>query len=280
MAALRPDLVHVPSAADAYALAALVKAIGSRLVVSIRWDDVDGLGFAPERDGAIWESADAFHLETEALDALGHRRGRPERPTAVIAPVPDPELAAGPRRDSSDHGSMRILSLGPLSWTHGYEHALSALRLLADHGVGCVYRIVGQGEFADALAFARHQLGLESLVEFVEPNGRRDFRDHLRWADVLLNAAVVPSSPKPLVDAWALGLPVVTTETAAGLGELAIAVPRRDPGAIAAALAALAASPSRRRAPAEPGRLQAPTGSTDPVERFCELYRRTLGETR
>jgi hypothetical protein len=80
-------------------------------------------------------------------------------------------------------------------------------------------------------------------------------------------------------DAWALGLEVVTTEEPPGSTGWAIAVPRRDPEAIARELAALAATPDRRRRFSEASRARASALADDLPDRladFRELYRATL----
>ena len=59
------------------------------------------------------------------------------------------------------------MSVGRLEWIKGYEYALLAVRRLVDQGVRCEYRIVGDGEYLEAVAFARHQLELESTVSLL-----------------------------------------------------------------------------------------------------------------
>jgi glycosyltransferase involved in cell wall biosynthesis len=132
---------------------------------------------------------------------------------------------------------LRVVGIGPLSWMQGYEHALSAVNLLIERGVACAYRIVGRGVYFDAVAFAAHQLGLDGCVELVQPHPRADLRAHLRWAEVLVDSSVAAVSPRPVFDAHAAGVPVVTTEPAHS--DAAIVVPRRDPAALCDALDAL-----------------------------------------
>jgi glycosyltransferase involved in cell wall biosynthesis len=66
----------------------------------------------------------------------------------------------------------------------------------------------------------------------------------LASADVFVNASVVDNQPLSLLEAFASGLPVVTTATGgiAGMlrpGETGLVVPLRDPAALAAAVLAL-----------------------------------------
>ena len=119
---------------------------------------------------------------------------------------------------------------------------------------------------------------VEENVELVRPTGRRGLREQLDWADVLVVAAVVPTSPTVVLDAQAAGLAVVTTEAPPAGADGAIVVPRRDASALADALARIASDMDLRRRLAEAGR-RAATASQDlddQLRRFRDLYRTVL----
>jgi glycosyltransferase involved in cell wall biosynthesis len=161
----------------------------------------------------------------------------------------------------------------------GYDYALQAVKLLADRGLECTYRIVGYAEFIDAVALARHQLGLEDTVTLLR-GGDEEARDALRQSDVLLNASVTPSSPKLSLDALALGVAVVTTEQLPVGSEAALVVPRRDPVAIAGAIGSLTSSPTLRARLADAGRRAVEDAlGQERLSGFAELYRRLIGPT-
>jgi len=85
-------------------------------------------------------------------------------------------------------------------------------------------------------------------VHLIPDDGPDQLPDQLRSADVFVDPAVADTvSSTPLGTAQAHGLPFVATEREAPLlDEAGIAVPRRDPGAIATALARLAADAELR----------------------------------
>ena len=127
--------------------------------------------------------------------------------------------------------------MGPLTWTAGYEFALSGVKLLVDRGPACEYRIVGDGPHQDAVAFARHQLGLDACVELLPSASPDELREHVRWADVLVDMAVAPSPVGPMLDGLAAEIQVVTTQPADYESGTVLAIPRRDPQALCDALA-------------------------------------------
>ena len=271
---LGPQLLHLPSCDAAPGWLDVAAATGARTVVSVTVADA---GAAPlDFPGAPWTRADAIHVESEALAEIVRRLGAPAAAVSVIPAAVDERLLEV-EPDSSRGESLRILSVAPLSWTQGYEHALEAIRRLIAQGVPCEYRIVGSGAHADAVAFARHQLGLHDRVELAAPD-REQTPGHYGWADVLLDASVLAPSPKARLDAHAAGVPVITTDPDGVDPAAALAVPRRDPEAICAALATLAGDEQLRTRLAEAGResaREAPT-ARDEAAAFADLYARLL----
>jgi glycosyltransferase involved in cell wall biosynthesis len=135
---------------------------------------------------------------------------------------------------------LRVLSAGPVTWQQGFEHSVHAVRLALDLGVECEYRIAGEGDHLVAVAFARHQLRLSDHVELLPSDGSAGLLEELRMADVFVDPAVTDDVPtEPVVAARKLGVPVVATPRPGLPPDIAVTVPRRDPRAIAEALATL-----------------------------------------
>jgi glycosyltransferase involved in cell wall biosynthesis len=101
---------------------------------------------------------------------------------------------------------------------------------------------------------------LRRLAESLGPDGIRflgkvdpwDVPDLCRDADIFVNASVVDNQPVSVLEAFAAGLPVVTTPTGAipsmvRNGETGILVPPRDPHSLASAITSLVESPERAR---------------------------------
>jgi glycosyltransferase involved in cell wall biosynthesis len=201
----------------------------------------------------------------ELYDAVARapRRDRAPAPAAMIAASVDDPLVS-PQLTSSRPPPLRILSVGPLAWSQGYEHALMAVKRLLQRGVACHYRIVGAGEHSDALVFARHQLGLQGCVEFVEPGSHEDLRAELSWASVLVEAAVQHPSPSTVLDAQGAGVPVVTTAPPPAHSDTVLAAPSRDPDALSEKIELLARDGPLRARLVRAGRLRA-LGASGPA---------------
>jgi glycosyltransferase involved in cell wall biosynthesis/predicted N-acetyltransferase YhbS len=131
-----------------------------------------------------------------------------------------------------------------------YPNLLQAARLLADRGVPVRVVAVGQGPQEAETVRLRDDLGLTDRVMFT---GFRDDAVRVMGAcDIFTLASQWEGLPVALMEAVALGLPVVATDVG-GVGEEmhdgvdALLVPPRDPEALAAAIERVVTDPTLRQ---------------------------------
>jgi colanic acid/amylovoran biosynthesis glycosyltransferase len=285
---LGPDVVHFEFGALAPERMYLRDLLGGRIAVSFRGYDLNFVGLdRPGHFDSVWAHAAGLHFLGEDLWRRARRRGCPPSVFHVLIP---PAIDAGfyqrdasvPRGVVEASRPLRILSVGRLEWKKGYEDALLAVRKLIDRGIACEYRIVGEGDYLPAVAFARRQLGLEHVVELVGALPREGVRQEMQVADLSLHAAVSEGFCNAVIEAQAMELPVVCTD-ADGLrenvadGETGFVVERRNPAGLAAKIETLARDPGLRQRMGEAGRrrvlarFQLPD-QLDRLERFyCDL---------
>lgn len=157
-------------------------------------------------------------------------------------------------------------SVGRLTPLKGHEVAVACVADLAARGVDARLVVAGAaareapGHDAALRAHAR-ALGVAGRVEVVSPFS--DLVALLGRLDLVLHASVLPDSlPTTLIEAMAAGRPAVATRVG-GVPELVrdgregLLVPPGDAGAMAGAVAALAADPARRAAMAAAARARA-----------------------
>jgi len=281
---LDPRLVHFLSADHALGLSGATRAT-SKIVATVSAADASVPGLdVPDYYWPLWQRADSLHFPDDAVLSRATRRGLPrDKPRAVIPPLVDPNSyhPNGRRPDAAQ--SLRVVCAGSLEWTGGYEHGLHALALAAQRGVSCQCRVVGDGPHQTALLFARHQLGLDGIVSFEPAASPQALQEHLAWADVFMAPTVVDGLPDRVIEAAAMGLCLVLGDPGP-LGELkpdesvAVIVPRRDPDALADAMAEVAADPARRARMGLAARAWALERFQvdEHLGRMDELYRQTL----
>ncbi|MBK1643183.1 hypothetical protein CKO25_00630 [Thiocapsa imhoffii] len=139
-----------------------------------------------------------------------------------------------------------IVAAGRLEYEKDFSTLLQAMALLrARQEVRLI--IIGEGRLRADLESERAALGLESVVDL--PGWADNPYPFLKAADLVVLSSFWDALPTVLIESLALGTPVVSTHCGQGPaeilqgGELGRLVPPRDPGALAAALAATLAEP-------------------------------------
>jgi len=157
---------------------------------------------------------------------------------------PDPALRENTRRELGVGERFVWLAAGRLLWKKDYASLLRAFARLADG----VLLIAGDGPEGERLRQQARELGVDA--RFL--GACEDLPALLNAADGFVLSSVVEGLPMVLLEAAASGLPAVATD-AGGVrdcvadSETGFVVPRSDSGALADAMARLAALPAETR---------------------------------
>jgi len=223
--ALNPKLIHYEFGATAVNRSDLGYYLDCKQIVSFRGYDLNFSGLdKPGYYDEVWQNISAAHFLGNDLWQRAQKRGCPrDLPHVFIPPALDmTKFTKFNTKPIEPVGSLtrpaRILSVGRLEWKKGYDFALQAVKLLIAKGYVIEYRIVGEGEYKNALYFARHQLGLEGEVELLGALTHEEVLKQLAWADMFLHASVSEGFCNAVLEAQAAGLPVVCSD-ADGLSE-------------------------------------------------------------
>lgn len=202
-----------------------------------RWD---------HRVAAWWNNRAATKVTVNAIavrDVVLQHEGCPAAKLVHIpngVPLPDPSQigSAAAEHDSRGEGPL-IGMVGRLGWKKGYEYALDAFAHLKDRIPGLRVDIVGEGDQREKLEARTRDLGLSDTVRFL--GQQTDVPRRMRGFDCYVLSSVIEGMPNALLEAMALGRPVVTT-AAGGSAEVAvdgqsgIVVPTHDAHALASAI--------------------------------------------
>lgn len=149
-------------------------------------------------------------------------------------------------------GVPTVVALGRLSPEKGFAVLIEAVARLRREGMHLDLRIVGDGPLRASLEATACSAGVEDAVEFRGELTPAQVRDELSRAHVFCVASFSEGLPISLMEAMAVGTPVVTTWIA-GIPELAedevtaLTVPPSRPDALADALRRLAEDAALRR---------------------------------
>jgi L-malate glycosyltransferase len=147
------------------------------------------------------------------------------------------------------HGVPLIVNVGALVAHKGQTYLLDAMPLVMRAVPDAHLVILGEGELRASLERQVKDLHLERAVRM--PGFREDVLSLMKSADVFVMSSVTEGLGSAVLDAMAMGLPVVGTR-AGGIpeavvdGETGFLVPPREPGALAAALVQLLKAPLLR----------------------------------
>lgn len=262
--ALKPDLLHFEFKWPAVRWIDLKQRLGCKIVVSIRASDFD---YTQPREfyNILWHNADGLHVLGQDLWRRARKLGCPAAlkhvliPAAIDAEFWDPGVRMPTAVLGSQERPLRLLTVSRLEWTKGIEYAFAVVRQLVDEGVHCEYRVIGDGKYADAIHFARQQMGLGGVVQLLGAQPRELVRDALLWADLFLHTAVLEGFCNAVLEAQAMQLPIVCSD-ADGLpenvanGQTGFVLPQRDSAAMAEKISLLCGNPGLRSSMGQAGR--------------------------
>lgn len=132
------------------------------------------------------------------------------------------DLATFPPREPRAFGSpARIVTVGRVAPEKGHIVLVQALKLLADRGVAAEVEIIGDGPFKSAIEREAERLGVADRVMFVGELLPDQVSVRLAEADIFCMASFAEGLPISIMEAMAVGTPVVCTWIS-GIPELAI----------------------------------------------------------
>ncbi|WP_242117956.1 glycosyltransferase family 4 protein [Aestuariivivens sediminicola] len=249
-----PDIFHIQWAKDLNQWMFLKERFNCKLVLSFLGSHIN---YSPIADTSLaltykqnFPMVDAFHAVSEAIGKEAEQYGASPAKTVCIRTILDDTLFRNfiPKKDLDV--PLKIVSIGRHHWVKGYEYALAAMVLLKERQIPFHYDIIAQGDVSEKLLFMNRHLGLDDFISFKEGMKQADLFLALKNYDILLLPSVSEGIANVVLEAMAIGLPVVSTNCG-GMAEVVIPnktgwlVPVRDPEALASAIQEVAETPEK-----------------------------------
>lgn len=239
---VKPDIIHFEFGTLASKNMANLKVLsGAKISVSFRGYDINYVGLSnAEYYTELWNTADAFHFLGNDLKRRAIKRGyKDDKLVALIPPAINTDFF----KKDIDHNKQKnnkliVISTGRLVWKKGIEYGIRAIALLKSRNIPVEYRIIGDGDYTQALQFTIFELGLENEVKLLGKQDAANIKRELIKADVFLHPAISEGFCNAVLEAQAMGLPVICSD-ADGLSENVIngitgfVVPKWDVDSIA-----------------------------------------------
>lgn len=285
-----PQILHFQWAAHIEAYQRLIAARRYKCLISLRGTQISVHPVVnPETDALYREVFPYchFHAVSEAMKNKALQYAVPsDRVKVIYSPVPKTFFDAYDDNYPIERKPLRVLSLGRFHWIKGYPYAIEAIRLLIERGIDVQYTIVAQGKPPGEILFQISDRDLESHVKILGGVPYSHVIALMKDSHLLLLSSVEEGLANVVVEAMALGLPVISTECG-GMGEIVIQgetgwlVPARNPEAMADELEKFIHLPPgqllaiRRNAYAM---VKSKFQSDDNIRAFCAWYREVANE--
>ena len=212
-----------------------------RLVVSLRGSQVNYVPIVDSSVAALYQRCfphvEGFHAVSNTIARKAQGYGAPStRIRVVYSGLDEAQLSCTFKK--SCRQTLHVISIGRAHWIKGYTYAIDACQLLADK-IDFHYTIVGG--FCEEHAYHVRNVGLESRIELIGALPFEEVQHRIREADVLLLPSVEEGIANVVLEAMALGVPVISTDCG-GMSEViedgvnGFLVPVRSPQAIADAI--------------------------------------------
>lgn len=215
-----------------------------KLSASFRGYDLNYVGLYNDKYyEKVWQLFDGFHFLGHDLRNRAIKRGyRGDKIEAMIPPAVDVAFFK-PAENAlkTNTGKLIIVSVGRLVWKKGFEYGIRAAAILKQKDIPFEYRIIGNGDALQSIEFTLTELGLQDNVKLLGKMNAAQIKAQLYEADVFLHPAISEGFCNAVLEAQAVGLPVICTD-ADGLPENVIdnetgfVVPKWDVQAMAGKL--------------------------------------------
>jgi glycosyltransferase involved in cell wall biosynthesis len=205
----------------------------------------------------------SLRIKTELL--VGHRIGREAQYHVVplgfdltpLLAVDDVARQAARSALGIPTGAHVVSTVGRLTAIKQHRLFLETAQRIGQRDASALFIIAGDGELRQQLEASARTLGLEQRTRFL--GWRRDLPTIYAATDVFLLTSRSEGTPVALIESLAAGVPAVSTDVGGvrdviDSSDAGLLAPFGDADALAAAVGALLADRSRRRAMGEHGR--------------------------
>jgi colanic acid/amylovoran biosynthesis glycosyltransferase len=216
---LSVDWIHFGFATMAIGRETVPKAIGAKLAVSFRGYDIGVYPLdKPNCYFKLWKLASKVHYISDDLYHIALKLGLPSLiPAQKITPAINTNLfqLTKPNATSS---KPSFLTIGRLHWKKGFVEMLKALAELKTKEIDFQYKLIGEGNDYERIAYAAYKLGIQDKVEFLGKLEHEEVISRLQETDYYLQYSIQEGFCNAVLEAQAMGKLCIVSD-AEGLSE-------------------------------------------------------------
>jgi colanic acid/amylovoran biosynthesis glycosyltransferase len=155
---------------------------------------------------------DAFHGVSKAIVQESLKYGVSIEKAKVVYSGIDVQLVQSHKKSVYALGHpVSLLSVGRIHWIKGYHHALDAIHMLRRSGFDVHYTIIA-GAPSEEILYQISDLGLQGNITIKDKLPQDEVFRAMQQADVLLLPSVEEGIANVVLEAMAIGLPVISSD--------------------------------------------------------------------
>ena len=211
-----PDIFHIQWAKTVEQYPELFELLNCKFVLSLRGAHIN---YSPLNDINLANAyrktfpiIDGFHAVSEAIGNESVKYGADKTKVKVIHSSVREELLKKNSELYKGEESLRVISIGRHHWKKGYHYALDTMKALKDEGINFKYTLVAQGEIPEEILFMLEEYKLHHNVEVIKGMAYEKLIEKLQQSHLLLLSSVEEGIANVVLEAMAVGVPVITTD--------------------------------------------------------------------
>ena len=219
VALIKPDIIHIQWASHIGLFTWLLDAetrFRPGIVLSLRGRLVNVSSYVEPAVARLYQACfpkvHAFHAVSAAIALKAQNWGAPNDRIRVIFSGLELQKLATFRKTSWQLQTMpKVLMVGRFHWIKGYGYAFDALRILLNEGINLHYVLIA-GQPPEELLYDMQEASLDKYVQFLPNMPQEAVFQQMQQSDILLLPSVEEGIANVVLEAMAVGLPVLSSD--------------------------------------------------------------------
>ncbi|NND52319.1 MAG: glycosyltransferase family 4 protein [Flavobacteriaceae bacterium] len=246
IATYSPDIIHFQWARDLDFYYFFKEKLGYKVILSLRGAHINYTPIIEPRIADLYRQSfpliDGFHAVSKAIAVEASKYGLDMNRVSVIRSALQPAIIESYQPfKKNETKPFKIISIGRFHWIKGIKYAIDACRILKNEGFDFQFTYVASNAIDQETQFQIEQLDLKDEINILTALDQSQLFNLIRGSDVLLLTSLAEGIANVVLEAMALGVPVISTDCE-GMKEVVIhkttgwLVPKRDADAISKAI--------------------------------------------